>query len=67
MDGARISQLCTYLEKIHQKNMALEPHTTLLLSAYIKLNAAEKISEFVNQSKQFKNMDVEGTVKVLII
>lgn len=65
MDGTRISQLCTYLEKIHQKNMALEPHTTLLLSAYIKLNAEDKIREFVDQSKNFKNLDVEGTIKVL--
>lgn len=44
--------------------MALEPHTTLLLSAYIKLNAGEKIFEFVDQSKQFKNLDVEGVIKV---
>uniref|UniRef100_A0A915DXH5 PEP5/VPS11 N-terminal domain-containing protein n=1 Tax=Ditylenchus dipsaci TaxID=166011 RepID=A0A915DXH5_9BILA len=66
LDGARIVQLCSYLELIHQKNMAAPPHTALLLGVYIKMNATDKLNTFLEQSAKLKGFDVEGAIQICL-
>uniref|UniRef100_A0A183C0L4 RING-type domain-containing protein n=1 Tax=Globodera pallida TaxID=36090 RepID=A0A183C0L4_GLOPA len=43
LDGARISQLCHYLEALHAEDLAIGQHTTLLISAYVKLHEPQNV------------------------
>ncbi|KAI1726559.1 zinc finger, c3HC4 type (RING finger) domain-containing protein [Ditylenchus destructor] len=65
LDGPRVSQLCSYLEFIHQKNLATKEHTNLLLGAYLKLNAIDKLAEFVDNSPRYTNFDVDEAIEIL--
>lgn len=66
LNGPRIAQLCAYLELVHQKGMAVDQHTNLLLGAYVKTNAVEKIVDFVEKSATppFNTLDIDAAVKV---
>lgn len=64
LDGSRIQQLCSYLELIHKKGKAVDQHTNLLIGAYVKLNAREKIAEFVKDSTNLNTFDLESAIKV---
>lgn len=46
--------------------MAIGQHTTLLLSAYIKMNAKEKLESFIEASKGYKEFDIDNTIKVAL-
>jgi hypothetical protein len=64
LDGARVSQLCYYLEVLHEKKRANGQHATLLLGAYIKQNAKEKINAFVEKIEDIENFNIEQAIKV---
>ena len=69
LDGPRISQLCYYLEMLHHRGLAIGHHTTLLMSAYVKLNAVQKLIEFVDNEESSlsrNDFDIESTIKVNI-
>ncbi|KAI6175400.1 putative RING finger protein R06F6.2in [Aphelenchoides bicaudatus] len=65
LDGARISQLCQYLEFLHAKHLANGQHATLLLGAYVKQNAKEKINSFVEKISDISGFNIEQAIKVL--
>lgn len=65
MDGSRIEQLCSYLELIHKKGKAVGQHTNLLIGAYVKMNAENKIVNFVKNSTNLNTFDLESAIKVL--
>jgi hypothetical protein len=68
LDGPRIPQLCYYLEILHQRGLAIGQHTTLLLSAYVKLNAVQKLGEFIEQGDAHltcEGFDSDAAIKVV--
>lgn len=64
LDGARVSQLCQYLEALHEKQMANGQHATLLLGSYIKQNKKEKIDAFVEKISDIPDFNIEQAIKV---
>jgi hypothetical protein len=64
LDGARVTQLCQYLEALHDKKMANGQHATLLLGAYIKQNAKDKINSFIEKIGDIENFNIEQAIKV---
>eukprot|EP00210_Caulerpa_lentillifera_P001572 g1510.t1 len=76
LDCQRIQQLTLYLEELHEKQLAIADHTTLLLNCYTKLKDVEKLNSFIGVgvsheegSQQLDRpkikFDVETAVKVL--
>uniref|UniRef100_A0A914GXB7 RING-type domain-containing protein n=1 Tax=Globodera rostochiensis TaxID=31243 RepID=A0A914GXB7_GLORO len=68
LDGARISQLCQYLEALHAENLAIGQHTTLLISAYVKLHEVSKLEEWLNDGDaHFRGdgFDADSLIKLL--
>ncbi|KAL3121769.1 hypothetical protein niasHT_001997 [Heterodera trifolii] len=67
LGGARISQLCQYLEALHANNLATGHHTTLLISAYVKLHNVGKLEEWLKDgAAQFgPDFDVDSAIKLL--
>lgn len=50
LDAQRIHNLTTYLQALHEQNLANPDHTTLLLNCYTKLKTMEKLNEFIKVS-----------------
>lgn len=75
LDAQRIQQLTLYLEQLHEKQLAIADHTTLLLNCYTKLKDVEKLNSFIGVGVGHENghpmdkpkikFDVETAVKVL--
>lgn len=75
LDAQRIQQLTLYLEELHEKQLAIADHTTLLLNCYTKLKDVEKLNSFIGVGVGHENgrpmdkpkikFDVETAVKVL--
>lgn len=67
LDGTRISQLCFYLETLHSRSLAIGEHTTLLISAYVKLKSIQKLNQFIDQNEHYLTMegfDADAAIKV---
>ena len=47
LDAHKINFLTAYLQALHQKGLANEDHTTLLLNCYTKLKDQNKLDEFI--------------------
>ncbi|KAI3648866.1 hypothetical protein MP228_006720 [Amoeboaphelidium protococcarum] len=47
IDGDKIKYLTTYLEALHQKQIASYHHTTLLLHCYTKIKDFQKLEKFI--------------------
>lgn len=62
LDAQRIHNLTEYLQALHQKGLATEDHTTLLLNCYTKLQDEHKLSQFVMAKESY--FDVETAIKV---
>ncbi|KAI6181620.1 Vacuolar protein sorting-associated protein 11-like protein [Aphelenchoides besseyi] len=65
LDGARIRQLCQYLESLHEKKLANGEHSTLLLGAYIKLGAKEQIGILLGKMVDFNQFNLDKAIKTL--
>uniref|UniRef100_A0A914NUM0 Uncharacterized protein n=1 Tax=Meloidogyne incognita TaxID=6306 RepID=A0A914NUM0_MELIC len=68
LDGTRISQLCFYLETLHNLSLAIGEHTTLLISAYVKLNSVQKLNQFIDQNEHYlvkEGFDADAAIKLL--
>ena len=52
LDAARINNLTTYLECLHEKGRATADHTTLLLNCYTKLKEEEKLKKFIRGGRR---------------
>lgn len=61
MDAQRIKFLTNYLQVLHEKGLANENHTTLLLNCYTKLNESKLLNEFIRKDVSF---DVETAINV---
>lgn len=64
LDGSRTDLLCRYLEVMHKKRLDSGDHSTLLLSAYIKLNATERIYQFVDRLGDVNDFNLDKTIMV---
>ncbi len=47
LDATRMPQLASYLEALHERNLANSEHTTLLINCYTKLKEKEKLHRFI--------------------
>ncbi|GAM20486.1 hypothetical protein SAMD00019534_036610 [Acytostelium subglobosum LB1] len=63
LDAQRIHNLTSYLQALHEKNLANEDHTTLLLNCYTKLKDVKKLDQFIKTDSEM-NFDVETAIKV---
>lgn len=63
LDAQRIHNLTSYLQALHEKNLANADHTTLLLNCYTKLKDVNKLDEFIRTGSERK-FDVETAIKV---
>jgi len=50
LDAQRIHNLASYLETLHEKGLANEDHTTLLLNCFTKLKDVENLNKFIMAS-----------------
>eukprot|EP00026_Physarum_polycephalum_P001684 Phypoly_transcript_01686.p1 GENE.Phypoly_transcript_01686~~Phypoly_transcript_01686.p1 ORF type:complete len:1051 (+),score=172.81 Phypoly_transcript_01686:443-3154(+) len=64
LDAQRIHNLTSYLQALHEKNLANADHTTLLLNCYTKLKDVKKLDQFIKTDSGF-NFEVETAIKVL--
>jgi len=64
LDGSRLHQLTSYLELLHRRQLTIDEHTTLLLTAYIKLSAEDKLDEFVAKASS-TTIDVDKAIELL--
>lgn len=62
LDAQRIHNLTSYLQALHEKNMANSDHTTLLLNCYTNLKDDKKLDQFL---KDELNFDVKTAIRVL--
>jgi hypothetical protein len=54
---------------LHNRSLAIGEHTTLLISAYVKLNLVQNINQFIDQNEHYLNMegfDADATIKVKV-
>lgn len=67
LDAQRIYNLTSYLNALHESNLASEDHTTLLLNCYTKLKDVEQLDKFIMTKHQNRavNFDVETAIRVL--
>lgn len=65
LDAQRIKNLTTYLEALHEKNLATADHTTLLLNCYTKLKSdkKDKLDTFIRTHSEL-HYDVETAIHV---
>lgn len=64
LDAQRIHNLTSYLQALHEKNLANADHTTLLLNCYTKLKDVNKLNEFIQGSGSERKFDVKTAIKV---
>lgn len=57
-----MNQLCLYLETLHQKGESIDQHTILLITAYVKINAPERLQAFLD--KHTSMFDIDEALKV---
>lgn len=62
LDAQRIHNLTSYLQALHEKNMATSEHTTLLLNCYTNLKDDKKLDQFL---KEEVNFDAKTAIRVL--
>ncbi|TPX63051.1 hypothetical protein SpCBS45565_g06884 [Spizellomyces sp. 'palustris'] len=63
LDAQRIHNLTSYLQALHEQNLANADHTTLLLNCYTKLKDIQRLDEFVKTDRELK-FDVETAIRV---
>ncbi|EGG22194.1 RING zinc finger-containing protein [Cavenderia fasciculata] len=63
LDAQRIHNLTSYLQALHEKNLANEDHTTLLLNCYTKLKDVKKLDQFIKTESEM-NFNVITAIKV---
>nr|CAB3267620.1 vacuolar protein sorting-associated protein 11 homolog [Phallusia mammillata] len=64
LDAQRIHNLASYLQALHEKGMANEDHTTLLLNCFTKLKDVENLNKFIMTPETELHFDVETAIKV---
>jgi len=55
------------LETLHNQSLAIGEHTTLLISAYVKLNSVQKLNQFIDQNEHYlvkEGFDADAAIKV---
>lgn len=57
-----MSNLTTYLEKLHERGVATRDHTTLLLTCHTKAKDEFKISQFVQRERTMNSSTKSGSV-----
>ncbi|KAF2073113.1 hypothetical protein CYY_005582 [Polysphondylium violaceum] len=62
LDAQRIHNLTSYIQALHEKNLANANHTTLLLNCYTKLKDVKKLDHFIKTDSG--TFDVETAIKV---
>ncbi|KAM9989103.1 hypothetical protein ACTFIY_005145 [Dictyostelium cf. discoideum] len=62
LDAQRIHNLTSYIQALHEKNLATANHTTLLLNCYTKLKDVKKLDHFIMTDNG--TFDVETAIKV---
>lgn len=78
LDPRRIENLILYLEKLHEKGVATQDHTNLLLTIYTKMKDEGKVTAFCDNSCKLAtntapkllnettgNVDIDGVVSIL--
>ena len=62
LDAQRIHNLTSYLQRLHEKNLATPDHTTLLLNCYAKMQDSKRLTEFIKRDDVF--FDVGTAINV---
>ncbi|MFH4976839.1 hypothetical protein AB6A40_003548 [Gnathostoma spinigerum] len=62
LEGSRTKELSSYLEALHAVGKANAHHTTILLNCYTKMEAVDKIDQFISRNVE---CDVDVAVQVL--
>eukprot|EP01132_Coremiostelium_polycephalum_P001153 gene1153-1462_t len=62
LDAQRIHNLTSYIQALHEKNLANADHTTLLLNCYTKLKDVKKLDHFIKTDSG--TFEVETAIKV---
>jgi hypothetical protein len=62
LDAQRIHNLATYLQSLHEAQLANADHTTLLINCYTKQKDMRRLDEFIK--KEGLNFDVETAIRV---
>nr|KAJ3419431.1 Vacuolar protein sorting-associated protein 11 [Polyrhizophydium stewartii] len=62
LDAQRIYNLTSYLQALHDQQLANPNHTTLLLNCYTKLKDVARLDAFINNPKAL--FDVETAIRV---
>ncbi|KAJ3414393.1 Vacuolar protein sorting-associated protein 11 [Chytridiales sp. JEL 0842] len=62
LDAQRIHNLASYLQSLHESNLANADHTTLLINCYTKLKDMKRLDEFIK--KDGYAFDVETAIRV---
>ena len=61
LDAQRIYSLTSYLQALHERQLANSNHTTLLLNCYTKLKDTTRLDAFINTDAHF---DTESAIRV---
>eukprot|EP00698_Gefionella_okellyi_P004226 TRINITY_DN13925_c0_g1_i1.p1 TRINITY_DN13925_c0_g1~~TRINITY_DN13925_c0_g1_i1.p1 ORF type:complete len:890 (+),score=210.52 TRINITY_DN13925_c0_g1_i1:33-2702(+) len=64
LDAQRINNLTSYLQALHEKRLATEDHTTLLLNCYTKLKNVAMLDKFIETGDDL-HFEKETAIKVL--
>ncbi|KAJ1981576.1 Vacuolar protein sorting-associated protein 11 [Dimargaris xerosporica] len=64
LDAQRLGHLTSYLETLHEQNLATADHTTLLLNCYTKLKDEDRLIQFLASGGDELQFDVDIAIKV---
>ncbi|KAK7205492.1 hypothetical protein BZA70DRAFT_295277 [Myxozyma melibiosi] len=64
LDSQRIYNLTSYLEELHNKEIATADHTTLLLNCYAKLKDTEKLETFIRSEGENLKFDLDTAIQM---
>jgi len=64
LDAQQIHNLTSYLQVMHEKGLANEDHTTLLLNCFTKLKDEKNLNNFIMKPKTALHFDVETAIRV---
>lgn len=64
LDAQQISNLTSYLQVMHERGLANEDHTTLLLNCFTKLKDVDNLNNFIMTPKTALQFDVETAIRV---
>jgi len=64
LDAQQIRNLTSYLQAMHEKGLANEDHTTLLLNCFTKLKDVQHLNKFIMTPETALHFDVETAIRV---